>query len=237
MFQQQCGSLALALMMAVSVLTLSVEPAAEAHVEDYRAAATVQLTGSSSPKPCLDRAYELSGFRQTRVLNWSFQAKSTPAGLKRAAAAATIQRAFANIVNARNDCGRKDRSAPSASYLGTTGHGTSCTVMDGRNVVGFKRLPTMTLAQACMWVLGDSIVEVDIQINSRLPWATSLASCRKAYMLEAVVTHEVGHAFGLGHVSEARHGRLTMSTHNDGMCINTESRLGLGDLLALEALY
>jgi hypothetical protein len=223
--------------MTASVVTLSVESAAEAQVEDYRAAATVQGEDSSSPNRCLDRAYELTGFKQTQVLNWSFQASSTPAGLGRAAATSTIQRAFSNIVDARNDCGRKDRSGPTARYLGTTGHGTSCTIMDGRNVVGYKRLPTTTLARACMWVVDNRIVEVDIQINSRLPWATSLASCRKAYMLEAVMTHEVGHAFGLGHVSEAKHGRLTMSTNNDGMCINSESRLGLGDLLGLEALY
>jgi hypothetical protein len=56
-------------------------------------------------------------------------------------------------------------------------------------------------------------------------------------MLEAVLTHEAGHVFGLAHVGESRHGRLTMSPYIDGVCNNQESTLGLGDLRGLEALY
>ena len=56
-------------------------------------------------------------------------------------------------------------------------------------------------------------------------------------MLESVVTHELGHAYGLDHVSELSHGRLTMSRYIDGTCENQEAKLGLGDMKGLEALY
>ena len=46
-----------------------------------------------------------------------------------------------------------------------------------------------------------------------------------------------GHAYGLDHVGEVNHGRLTMSTFIDGTCENQESTLGLGDMKGLEALY
>ena len=49
--------------------------------------------------------------------------------------------------------------------------------------------------------------------------------------------YEAGHAFGLGHVGEPKHGRLTMSVFIDSLCENQEATLGFGDLRGLEALY
>jgi predicted Zn-dependent protease len=82
------------------------------------------------------------------------------------------------------------------------------------------------------------MTEADIRINSNVDWALSVASCTYLdELLEPTMTHEIGHAYGLGHVSEASHGRLTMSTISDGPCSNAETTLGLGDIRGLRHLY
>jgi hypothetical protein len=190
-----------------------------------------------APAPCTDRVYNLEGGRWKSKYSWSFRAASTPGGLTKRAAESAIRRGVANIATAHNDCGRPDRVRAKQSYLGRTAVRPSCGFNDGRNVVGFRPLAPDVAARACWWVIGNRIVEGDIQINSNIDWATSRAGCKDQLMLEAVLTHEAGHVFGLAHVGESRHGRLTMSPYIDGVCNNQESTLGLGDLRGLEALY
>jgi hypothetical protein len=75
-------------------------------------------------------------------------------------------------------------------------------------------------------------------INSDIDWALSEESCRRGEeLLEATITHEFGHIFGLSHVSERTHGDLTMSPTSNGPCVADEITLGLGDVLGLEELY
>jgi hypothetical protein len=235
-------ALGLALALAAATPTSAAEPA-DAHAQLYVSEAIAGRPSVTAPAPyappppCSDKAYKLSGGKWTTTLRWYFRGSSTPAGLVRSDVRAVIKRSYGNITKARNDCGRADRVSATASFLGKTTAKPSCKTRDGRNVVGFKALPSDVLARTCWWVSGSRIIEADVQINSNHSWATSLATCRFQPMLEAVVTHEVGHAFGLGHVSEKNHGRLTMSTRLDGLCNNQEASLGLGDILGLEALY
>jgi hypothetical protein len=115
---------------------------------------------------------------------------------------------------------------------------------DGINVVGFAELADDrdpdedTLAFVCRLPGWKSVTEVDMVINSAIPWALSVDECDGfAELLEPTTTHEFGHVFGLDHVSERLHGALTMSPMSNGACAADETSLGLGDILGLEELY
>jgi hypothetical protein len=156
-----------------------------------------------------------------------------------------IKRSFDNITGVRNDCGLVDNVSASATYLGTTTAAPgvtkrgNCAPSDGNNVVGFGQLPSGVLAVTCVRSNGHgSMVEADIRINSSTSWALTESACAFwQQLLEPTLTHEVGHAFGLGHVGEQKHGRLTMSPISDGPCSNAETTLGRGDVRGLRHLY
>lgn len=232
-----------ALLAAVATLVAGVAPAS-AHPlqvgtqQPVMSAGQVSGSVSLAPAPCVDSAYQLIGAKWAKgSYSWSFRARSVPSSLRRRAARNTIIRAFHNVTSEHNDCGRAARISITANFLGNTRHKPSCTSRDGHNVIGFGRLPRGILAVTCYWTRNGKMIEADMKINNREAWALSLAGCRRAVMLEATITHEAGHVFGLAHVGERRHGRLTMSTYIDGLCENQESTLGLGDMLGLEALY
>lgn len=200
----------------------------------------------SAPGPCNDSAYSLLGGKWKQTLNWSYQSSSTPGELNASAVLTVIKRSFDNITGARNDCGLADQVSATSNYLGSTAAKPNitkrgrCGVKDGQNVVGFGPLPSDTLAVACIhYGSNNRIIEADIRMNSNFGWALTPATCNpwQHQLLEPTMTHEIGHAFGLGHVGERRHGRLTMSTNSDGSCANGETTLGLGDVRGLRHLY
>jgi hypothetical protein len=226
--------------VAVGLAIVGAVPAGAAttvHVDEYRLAGSRAISVAAAPAPCTDRAYRLLGAKWTTTYRWSFKAASTPKSMTRATVRSILKRSFSNITNARNDCGRDDTVGATHEYLGNTSRRPDCSQRDGRNVIGFGRLRYGVLAVTCYWIRNGRMVEADIKINNREEWATRLRGCRFGLMLEATVTHEAGHVFGLDHVGERRHGRLTMSTYLDGPCQNQEATLGRGDMLGLEVLY
>lgn len=227
--------------MLVVLANLAAAPVlghSEPLVEELQVTRTDVSALSLAPPPCQDKGYRLLGAKWTKTYEWSFKAKSTPTGLNKKAVAKILKRSFNNITDANNDCGRADKVSATDTYLGRTGRRPSCISRDGHNVVGFANLPRGVLAVTCYWLRHGNLVEADMKINKRESWALSLNGCHGDMpLLEATVTHEAGHVFGLDHVGEKRHGRLTMSPYLDGPCEDNEVTLGLGDLLGLEALY
>ncbi len=206
-------------------------------------------SASASPRACRDGAFHLEGFSWKTPYAWHFRAGSTPSTNAASQVELALRESVANITGSHNDCGLTDLVSAQATYLGRTsrainvlGTATSiaCGKRDGVNVVGFGVLPRGTLGLTCYWFSGSSGVEADVKLNdAHYAWFAKgavPAGCRNAFSVEAVATHEFGHAFGLAHVSEATHGNLTMSTAT-GPCTSAPSTLGLGDVRGLRALY
>ena len=233
---------------AVAVaLAGSATPAVAAPLSDETDARSAAKSRSSaaaqSPSACSDPAFNLYGGKWRTTLRWAYRGASTPDYLSQAAVVEVLHRSFRNITTARNDCGRADNVSATSAYDGITSRKPSvgsmgrCTNGDGFNVIGFGDLPRGVLAVTCTRFDGNRIVETDVRISTRFRWALSVAACSFHELLEPTMTHELGHSYGMAHVGERRHGRLTMSTISDGGCSNAESTLGLGDMLGLEQLY
>lgn len=203
-----------------------------------RAAAATGIDVGIAPPPCNDRAFKTLGAKQSGTYKWSFKSSSTPSALSKSSVASVLQKSFSNVTGANNDCGRSDKISATHQYLGTTSRSPNCGSRDGHNVVGFAKLNFGVLAVTCYWINNGTIVEADMKITTGESWALSLSSCHGDMpLLESTITHEAGHVFGLDHVGEKRHGRLTMSPFLDGPCENNEATLGLGDMLGLESMY
>jgi len=135
-------------------------------------------------------------------------------------------------------------------YEGSEAHGVNigtsanCAGSDNRSVIGFGTLPSNYTAFTCVTFAiqsgYDRPTESDTRINKKnYTWTTrpEISSCRRRYDLESTVTHERGHTFGLGHVSELKHGNLTMSSTSNGACQLSERTLGRGDVFGLANKY
>jgi hypothetical protein len=155
-----------------------------------------------------------------------------------------VKNAVINVTGAHNDCKQADRVGALHRYLGTTyrrpgiGGTSGCGRADGVNVVAFGNLAGGDLAMTCWWTLGGKVVEADVKLNKAdYGWVVNVPKrCSRKWSIEAVATHEFGHVFGLGHVSEGTHPALTMSP-SIRSCQRSEASLGLGDLRGLEKKY
>ena len=199
---------------------------------------------------CTNTDYTDNDLQVRRQLRFYFNVSTTPDELPRKAARAAILRGGANIYNTRNLCRMGDRVPATLIYEGNTaakagiGDDGSCPGNDGKSVVVFGTLPKSALASTCTHYYAEegynrpasSDLKVDKAHHS---WTTRphARSCRGRSDLEGLVTHERGHTFGLGHVSETTNGRLTMSPFSNGPCQSSERTLGRGDVLGLANKY
>ncbi len=215
------------------------------HVGDESAEAQAEpeiAPAASSPGECSDRARTRAPWRVEFNLKWYFNSKTTPDELSSSGALSAIRRGTENITDTQSNCRRGDRVPHFMDYQGPIRDHLACSGNDGVSVVSFGMLPQGTLAQMCIRYLaeGGNVKKSDILINkARYNWTTNpgARSCKSRYDLESVVTHERGHTFGLDHVSEDSHGKLTMSTRINGPCQSSERTLGLGDWRGLDRMY
>ena len=234
------------LMLAFAAPAASAAP--ELHVEYLRISDVASSASGSAgasgqavraaPGPCADSAFKLLGAKWPQgSYEWSYNAASTPNYLGALATRRLISKSFTNVTTAQNNCGIADDVDATHTFLGNTSSRARCASRDHNNVIGFKSLDFGVLAVTCFWTFNGRMVEADMQITTREHWALSKATCDSEPLLEATVTHEAGHVYGLDHVGERRHGRLTMSPFLDGPCNNNEATLGRGDIRGLQQLY
>jgi Matrixin len=230
-----------------SMVELQVKTASDgrvALVQHPEPAKALESPDHTALSACNEGNYNLLGYQWTRVYHWYFNAGTTPGELTIAEAEQAIREATGNITGGRNDCGLTDAINASHQYEGRTATSADisatggCTARDGKNVTGFGDLPSGTLAVTCTW--SDSsgrAVESDARINKvEHTWTTSAesASCSNRFGLEAVMTHERGHTFGLGHVAAGS--PLTMRP-GIAPCDGSPATLGLGDVRGLRQRY
>lgn len=205
---------------------------------------------SGADSECRDDFKNLYWWRLPR-LEWRFNPAGTPAYLldedgTTTSVQAALQRAQDNVTSSANRCGRADKVSAKGALIGLTkgkpnvSAKGSCTGGNGRSVIQFGSLPSYSIAMTCVYGIGTNHVarEADIRINSvGTRWATDKASCSgKELLLEAGITHEFGHAYGLAHASTFRNPALTMQPLVRA-CSQGHSSLGLGDMLGLEKKY
>jgi len=206
-------------------------------------------TRAGSPAACSDPAYYSSSMKLYNYIRWYFNAGTTPSGMSKAAVLRAMSRAGTNVSAVRDDCGVPDGVPAVLKYVGATKKSVNmrtdgvCGANDHVSVVGFGDLPRAYTGKACVWAWiqdgPNRINSSDIRLNKGdYGWTTAVSgSCRGRWDVESTMTHERGHTFGLGDVSESSHANLTMSSRSNGTCQTSERTLGRGDAVGLNSKY
>jgi hypothetical protein len=201
---------------------------------------------------CVQSAFVLNSARQEDPLTWVLNVSSIPSYLPADATVRAIVAATDTVMRARTPCPGRDLTGvetPGAIFGGTTSRSADVTPdgqcvpdrnSDGINVVSFGSLPRHSVAVACTYTHAGDIWQADIMLNDQAGTFTTSPegpACTTALDVQAVMTHERGHSFGLGHVPEAlATADLAMSTFV-GRCDASARTLGRGDVLGLRSLY
>lgn len=229
--------------------TLVVETAADGTVTvgEGADAAVAAPTSDAAPDKCNDSAFSvINGASWKKTYAWHFRASTTPNELTKSSATKALKQSVNNITKSANKCGLPDQVSAKNAYKGTTSQQSDVTAQPAckaspgaQNVTEFGPMPGGILAATCTYTTGSggTITDADVRINTNFSWWTGGGGCSGDYSIQAVQTHEYGHAFGLGHVEEGAHGNLTMSTNINAPCSAFEASLGRGDVLALRSLY
>ncbi len=222
---------------------------------EARSSQSFELTSDDSCSgrclpPCKVRDYKLdAGIRPRDPWRWSFNVAGGLKGLSAAQVLRSIKAGARIVTTSDNDCGLADKVSAKTHYTGTSrAKASMCRTNrpDGKNVVAvFPQDGSSTLGKTCYYMVRSAgekkwrITESDMEIYAKWGWTTDgdAADCKNQQDLVGVVAHEVGHVFGLDHAAKSRAGNLTMFPIAPPDCNASQRSLGLGDVLALRALY
>lgn len=195
---------------------------------------------------CHDRTFHLEGHRWRSSLRFRINLKKLPSRYSRGTVIKQIRAANGNMRKGHNSCGKPRLKTPASHYLGRTSarpninpsaSAVGCGKANTKNVVGFGNLPGGLLGWTCYWWFGSGRMgAADIMIDTSRSLVTHLpASCSNKWDFEGIVTHEWGHAYGMGHTGGG-HPNLTMQ-HSARACSQYARTLGMGDWLGMRKMY
>ncbi|MDP8957507.1 MAG: M10 family metallopeptidase domain-containing protein [Actinomycetota bacterium] len=224
-------------------IEVAVDSRADGSVVVHKGAEAEPVGMVSGVNPCADPTHSIAGPKWNKTYSWVFNAGSTPSIISASGAESALKTSVSRIVNGYNNCGQGDAISATHSYAGRTtslpdiSTSAACLSLDRKSEMGFAALPSGMVGMTCWWSLSGEIIEGDIMFNKNIKWYLKKPRrCSSRWSLHAAAAHEIGHLYGLNHVSEADHGSLTMSPKIMS-CQKSEVTLGLGDLKGLEALY
>lgn len=187
--------------------------------------------------------------KESDLQRWHLHKASRPSNISSSAAVAAVRDGYDNIPQVNNNCRMSDNVNASQKYEGgsdgrhpemdASGCDASWTT-DGHNVVGWRDLPSGKVGLNCHTYVPkpgpDEITHSDIGLSKNHKWTNSpgSSSCSNRYDIRSVMTHEAGHAFGLGHAPGAPN--LTMYWQIEP-CKSKLRTLGKGDVNSLRTLY
>lgn len=221
------------------------------HASDFNASATSpdspMVTATTLPPECSETDYNYvhQGDHWYRDAYWYYNlGTQSRSGLSGSAPLGDIRAGNQNMALDNNLCGYGTQFAAYADYLGTTtryaniNSNFQCTsnFPDGWNVVSWGPGPAGKLALTCdAWNGSGQLTKADIYIASTAGLVDTLPSpCPSSdYDLQATLTHEWGHYFGLAHSGDVD---LTMYPYENS-CSRAWRTIGRGDNLGMVSMY
>ncbi|QYJ05249.1 matrixin family metalloprotease [Nocardioides panacisoli] len=233
------------------IVSYETESMLDGAVEEDEASVSASASG---PSECRQDNWNIRNERHNNRWTWYIGDGSYPAALGYSAFRQIAQQTIGRIKSAHNDCGFSDKiSQLQTTFGGKTSYesdfkienGVSkCASRDGRSTLDAGNLDKSgnpPLAAECTWTTNSGsrrdIVESDVRFNIRdFDFTTTPWNCSGKWDVRSVLMHEFGHSVGLGHVSESRYPRMTMSP-GIAKCSGSARTLGKGDIHGLQLLY
>jgi len=196
---------------------------------------------------CSENGMAAEGSVWNTTLNWFYNMSTVSrAGLSGSATLSDIRAANFNMTMGINNCGLSETGFRAyGAYQGTTGRFANidsaghCTnnFPDGQNTVSwgpFSGVPW--LAYTCVEQSGQTMTESDTYLGSNVGMVDNYpANCNGLHDLQSIMTHEWGHAYGLGDLLNNRYQDEVMFQGKPPCTLRRH--LGLGDYNGMGLLY
>ncbi|MGO4254945.1 hypothetical protein [Marmoricola sp. RAF53] len=104
--------------------------------------------------------------------------------------------------------------------------------------------PSSVIAVTCSWRVDntaaiDPIRQSDVRFNTTdldFTYSPGAGSCSNDFDVEGILTHELGHVYGLADLYASADAELTMAGYG-AACTAKARTLGWGDVRGLESIY